>query len=99
MHLRTGLLAKRFLARRVVLSPEYSVSVSEVFEFGKLAGERLNTLVQSETTVVQLRKIIHCTPPNSDCHYLEEMARRWAIRSASLDPIRSSDLFGFAPWR
>jgi hypothetical protein len=80
-----------------LLSPDYSVS--EVFEFGKLAGERLNTLVQSETTVVQLRKIIHCTSPNSDCHYLEEMARRWAIRSASLDPIRSSDLFGFAPWR
>jgi hypothetical protein len=33
-------------------------------------------LVQSEMTAVQLRKIIHCTPPNSDCHYLEEMARR-----------------------
>jgi len=56
-------------------------------------------LVQSETTAVQLRKIIHCTPPNSDCHYLEEMARRWANGNASLDPIRRFDLFGSAPWR
>jgi hypothetical protein len=51
----------RCCAKGSLLSPDYSVS--EVFEFGKLAGERLNTLVQSETTVVQLRKIIHCTPP------------------------------------